>query len=130
MKSLCTMKPGCALTFLRVTAGLAILPYGLQKVENFSGTLAFFGGMGIPSFIGVLVIVAETVGALSLILGFCTRFCAWSLALIMVGAIIAVHGMGYMAGYATPLLFLLLFLAIAMNGATECSIDGKMKKMR
>ncbi len=118
--------PDWTFTFLRVASGLAMLPYGWSKIENYAGTMQFMTGMGIPSFVAMLVVAAETVGAVSLVLGFATRFCAASLAVVMVGAVIAVHGMGYMQGFATPLLFLLMFLPLVVKGAGAWSIDRKI----
>ena len=47
--------------------------------------------MGIPYFIAVLVIIGEFFGALGLITGFLTRFCAAAMAVIMAGGISLVH---------------------------------------
>lgn len=42
--------------------------------------------MGLPRIIAFLVIIAESIGSLSLIAGFLTRFTAGSFILIMLGA--------------------------------------------
>ena len=47
--------------------------------------------MGLPRIIAFLVIIAESIGSLSLIAGFLTRFTAGSFILIMLGAIVTVH---------------------------------------
>lgn len=82
----------------RLTLGLVILPHGLQKTlgwfggYGFEGTVGFFTGtLGVPFIVAVLVIAAESLGTLSIILGFLTRFCAASLALVMAGAITMAH---------------------------------------
>mgnify|MGYP001581046521 FL=1 len=94
-------------------------------------TVEMFAGMGVPAVITYLVIIAETVGAVALILGLCTRFCAASLALIMAVAIYFMFGSGYFAGYVTPLLFLIMFLPLIRNGAGGCSVDREVvKKMK
>ena len=83
---------------LRIALGIVILPHGAQKVLGWFGghgieaTLGFFTSkMGIPYFIAVLVIIGEFFGALGLITGFLTRFCAAAMAVIMVGGISLVH---------------------------------------
>lgn len=121
--------------FLRIGTGLAMLPFGLGKTNlltdgGYEQTVQFFGTSGIPWIITLLVIVAETVGALSLILGFCTRFCAAALAVTMAGAVYFVYGMGFMAGYVTPLMFFVAFLPLIINGAGAWSIDGLIAKKR
>lgn len=113
---------------LRVCIGLAMLPYGLSKIGfmgqgSVSGTVQFMSGMGIPAIIAYLVILAETVGCVALILGFCTRFCAASLAVVMAGAVYFMFGNGYMMGYATPLLFLIAYIPLVINGAGAYSMD-------
>ncbi len=123
------------LFLLRVGAGAAMLPFGLAKIGiigdvTLAQSLQFFASMGIPSFIGVLVIIAETVGAVSLIAGFCTRFCSASLAVIMVGAIIAGYGSGYFVGYVSPLLFLIMLLSLTIDGAGAWSLDLMISKKK
>lgn len=118
---------------LRVGVGAAILPFGLMKIGilgtgTFSGTMQYLTGIGIPSIIALLVIIGETVGALSLFFGFCTRFCAASLVVIMAGAVVSTFGMGYTAGYVTPLLFLLAFLPLVVNGGGAWSVDRAVAK--
>jgi putative oxidoreductase len=121
---------------LRVGAGLVMLPYGLTKIgvigeATMSQTVSSLGGMGVPSVIAYLVILAETVGAVSLVLGFCTRFCAASLGVIMFGAVYLMFGAGFFAGYATPLVFLVAYLPLIVNGGGSYSVDqsiaAKMK---
>ncbi|MCE9599774.1 MAG: DoxX family protein [Spirochaetia bacterium] len=81
-----------ALTFLRITLGMVMLPHGLQKLLGwfdgfgYRATMDFFGTMGIPSVIAFLIIVAESFGAFAMILGFCTRPAALGLFIVMVGA--------------------------------------------
>lgn len=136
MKTLFATGNDYGMLVLRVTAGAAMLPYGLTKVgilagPGIAGTIEFFGGMGIPAFVAVLVMIAETVGAASMIFGFCTRFCAASLGVVMIGAAYTMRDAGFFTGYATPLLFLFLFLPLIVNGAGAMSMDGAIaKKMR
>src|SRR5204862_4470832 len=87
-----------AIATVRVALSGVMLPHGLQKVfgwfggHGFANTLNFFQqGMGIPKPVAALVILAESVGALALILGFVGRFMAFSIALTMLGAVAMVH---------------------------------------
>ena len=74
-----------AMLISRVALGVVILPHGMQKAlgsfggYGFEATVGFFQSMGIPALIGVLVILAEFVGALALIVGAGTRFMAFSI---------------------------------------------------
>src|SRR5204863_10083484 len=82
----------------RLTIGLILFPHGAQKMlgifggYGFSGTMGFFTGMmHLPWLIGLLVIVIEFIGSLSLIAGFASR--VWCVLIItdMLGAIITSH---------------------------------------
>src|SRR3712207_5313204 len=82
----------------RVALGAVMLPHGLQKLfgwfggYGFTATLnGFQQNFGTPKPVTTLVILAESVGALALILGFAGRFMAFSIALTMAGAIAMVH---------------------------------------
>ena len=111
MRRLFATEDDGALTVLRVTAGGVILAHGLQKL------LGLFGGHGVqatvqafqqwfhmPPWLTMLVILSDSFGSVLLILGFATRFAAASASLVMVGAIVLVHGRHgfYMNWYSQP----------------------------
>jgi putative oxidoreductase len=96
----CFFKTEDSVSFLilRVALGVVIFPHGAQKLlgwfggHGLEGTLGFFtSNMGIPYFIALLVIIGEFFGALGLITGFLTRFCAAAMAIIMAGAVAMAH---------------------------------------
>ena len=144
LKKLTSTGDGWAPLVLRLTLGLVIFPHGAQKLlgwyggGGFSGTLDFFGGqLGIPAFITVLVIVGEFFGALALIAGFLTRFCAASIGVIMLGAMFMIHwGNGFFMnwygvpdqgqGYEYHLLAIGIAVALMITGGGKWSVDGRM----
>ncbi len=81
----------------RIVLGIVILPHGLQKLlgmfggGGFTKTVEFFTSTGMPSILAILIIVGESFGAISLILGFLARFSAAAITVIMLGAIFMVH---------------------------------------
>jgi putative oxidoreductase len=130
---------------MRLTLGLVMLPHGLQKV------LGLFGGaglqatmnvfttkMGLPAPVAVLVILAESAGAIGLIVGFCTRLCALGIAMVMCGAIFFVHGQhGFFMnwfgkqsgeGFEYHLLAIGLALALVIHGAGKSSFDQRIAR--
>lgn len=128
---------------IRVTLGLVILPHGLQKTlgifggYGFEGTIGFFTGtMGLPWLVAFLVILGESLGALSLILGFMTRFSAASMILIMLGAINSGHwGNGFFMNWTDQqagegieyhLLVIGMSISLLISGAGRWSIDRKI----
>ncbi len=91
---LSTNQQSWSLLISRLALGIVILPHGMQKAlgmfggYGFEGTLGFFQSMGMPFLLGVLVILAEFVGAIGVILGLGTRFMAFSIFLTLGGAMI------------------------------------------
>ena len=109
-----------SLLVLRLWLGLAMFfIHGLDKLNNFNHYAAMFPnpiGIGVKPGL-VLVIIAETVGALLLVLGLLTRFGALTLVIDLGVAFFMVHKMAvgmhehsgelafvYLAGYVTLLL--------------------------
>jgi putative oxidoreductase len=83
-----------SLLILRVVVGFIFAMHGSQKL------LGTFGGPGLAQtvqnfgggLLGYLVTIGEFFGGLGLIAGFLTRFSSASLIVIMIGAIVQVHG--------------------------------------
>lgn len=127
----------------RVFLGVVILPHGLQKLfgmfggYGFSATVEYFSSTGIPTLIGVLIVLGESFGALFLILGLISRISAAGIAIIMLGAIIMVHGQhgffmnwfGTQAGegFEYHLLALGLTLVVFIAGGGKWSLDNELK---
>jgi len=123
---------------LRLALGIVILAHGLQKTLGWfggggiEGSMGFLTGMGIPAALAMLVIVGESLGALSLILGFFTRLCALSIVIIMVGAVLLVHasnGLVGQGGYEFHVLAITMGVVLMMRGGGAFSLDSIVAKM-
>jgi len=128
----------------RVFLGVVILPHGLQKLlglfggYGFSATVEYFSSTGIPGLIGVLIVLAESFGALFLIAGLISRISAAGIALIMLGAIVMVHSQfGFFMnwfgaqsgeGFEYHLLALGLSLVVIVKGGGKWALDGEVSK--
>jgi len=128
----------------RIALGIVILPHGLQKLlgmfggGGFSNTVEFFVSSGISAFIAFLIIVAESFGALALIVGLMARFSAAAISLIMLAAIFMVHfkhgffmnwfGNQQGEGYEYHILAIGLGLVVVLVGAGKNSIDLALSK--
>ena len=129
----------------RLALGAVILPHGMQKAigifggYGFSGTVGFFHSMGMPYLIGTLVILAEFIGSIGVLLGFGTRFMAFSILLTMSGAAVLgghIHngffmnwfGMQKGEGIEFFILAVGLALALLIGGSGKCSIDNLISK--
>ncbi len=130
---------------MRLTLGLVMLPHGLQKVFGLFGGAglqatmnAFTVKMGLPTPVAILVILAESAGALGLIIGFCTRLCALGIAMVMGGAIFFVHaqhgffmnwfGRQQGEGFEYHLLAIGLALALICHGGGKWSFDQRIAR--
>ena len=127
------------LLLLRLALGIVIFPHGAQKAlgwfggPGIEGFVAYFGSMGLPAAVAMLVIAAEFLGALGLIVGFLGRVAAFGVFCVMLGAIFLVHlpngffmnwtGQQAGEGFEFHLLVLALALAIMWRGSGKASID-------
>jgi len=137
-----------AALLLRLMLGIVILPHGLQKLlglfggYGLEGTLNHFTqNLGVPLILAILVILAESFGSLGLLAGFLTRFCAFGIGCVMLGAIFMVHlpngffmnwgGNQAGEGFEYHLLVLGMVLALLIKGGGRLSVDRMLwEKMR
>jgi putative oxidoreductase len=125
----------------RAVLGAVMIPHGAQKLlgwfggPGLEGTLGFFSdALGIPTPLAVLVVLAESFGALALILGLGTRLAASGVAVTMLGAIGLVHlphgffmnwfGAQQGEGFEFHLLALALAVPLIATGGGRLSLDG------
>lgn len=80
---------------LRLFLALVLFPHGAQKLlgwfdgHGFSGNMQYFTEqVGLPWFIGFLVIMIEFFAPLALVLGVAVRFSAAAIAVVMSGVIV------------------------------------------
>jgi putative oxidoreductase len=101
--------------FLAHSVGLKLLVYGLP------GTAAFFESLGLPGWSAYAVFAAEAAGGTMLVLGIQARWVALALLPVLLGAVWAHSGNGWVftspgGGWEYPLYLSLLALAQAMLG--------------
>ena len=128
--------------FLRMVAGIIIFPYGMQKLlgwfDDFGGgvgikaSLAQFKKKKIPSFIAWMVIIGQSLGSISLIIGFAGRIAAAANFLIFTGALVNHLPDGWVMnwngkkrgeGIEYFVMLLSILLIIVINGSGAFSID-------
>jgi len=134
-----------ALLLVRLALGVVILPHGMQKAlgmfggYGLEGTLGFFSSMGMPVFLGILVILAEFVGPIGVILGLGTRFMAGAIFIQMTGAMILgghIHNGFFMNWFGNQpgegieyfILVLGAALALVLGGAGRWGLDNVVSK--
>jgi putative oxidoreductase len=121
-----------------------MFPHGAQKLfgwfggYGFGATLDFFGSLGIPAPLGVLVILGESPGAVALALGLLSRFTAFGISAAMLGAMLSVqlpngffmNWFGNQAGEGIEfgLLMLGLSLPLVVRGGGRYALDGLIER--
>jgi putative oxidoreductase len=140
LRAFLATSPDWAATIARVALGLVMFPHGAQKLlgwfggHGFSGTMGFFtGALGIPAPIALLVILAESLGAVALVLGLAGRLMAFGIAAVMVGAIFMAHlphgffmnwaGTAAGEGIEYHLLAIALAAVVIVRGSGAASVD-------
>lgn len=141
IKKIINTSQDVSLLILRVTVGGIILPHGLQKLfgwfggHGVSGTIeAFHTYFGFPALVTILVIIVESFGMLSLILGFLSRVMAAALGVVMISAIYFVTGrwgffMNWYSeqrgeGFEFHLLVIGIVIILILKGGGKWSLDA------
>lgn len=86
-----------AATLLRVSMGIMFLAHAHLKIFTFTvaGTVGYFESLGLPGFVAYLTIGAELFGGIALILGVQARYVAAALIPVLLGALWAHVGNGW-----------------------------------
>lgn len=129
----------------RLVLGLVMFPHGAQKIfgwfggHGLDGTLGFFTrAMHVPTPLAWLVILAESLGALALVLGLGTRIAALGIAAVMTGAVLTSHlqhgffmnwfGNQKGEGFEYHLLALALALPLVVKGGGAWALDRPLSQ--
>ena len=133
-----------ATVVLRWALAIVFFPHGAQKVlgwwggGGFSASMSYFTGDGMPWIVALLVVLGEFLGPLGLAAGFLSRFAAFGIALIMLGAIFMAHiqhgffmnwyGAQAGEGIEYHLLAIGLAIAVMIRGSGALSIDRLLSR--
>jgi putative oxidoreductase len=130
---------------LRLGIAIVLFPHGVQKLlgwfggYGFTGTMQFFTDtVGLPWFIGFLVILLEFFGSLLLLAGLGSRIIAAAMIILFIGIIFTSHiqngffmnwfGNQKGEGYEYFLLLIGLCAALFLNGSGKFSVDRLLDK--
>lgn len=119
-----------ALLILRVVLAAVMLAHGLPKVTGFSGTVGFFGSVGVPApaLAAAFSVVAEVGGGILVLLGVAVDIAGLLIAVDMLGAIVFVHfknGFSAQGGSEFPVTLLGIAMALALAGPGSYSVGGR-----
>lgn len=145
LKRFCETDGSWTQLILRATLALVMFPHGAQKLLGWfggyglSGTMGFFTDtMGIPAPLALLVIVAESLGAVALALGLVSRLAAAGIVAVMIGAVVTTHlphgffmnwaGAQGGEGFEFHLLAIALATAIVLRGPGRWALDAWIRR--
>lgn len=128
---------------LRVTLAGVMFPHGAQKLFGWFGGYGFAGSMqfltgaaGLPTFIALLVILIECIGALLLAFGLGSRLMAFAIGVVMLGAAVTAHldygffmnwgGKQAGEGFEYHLLAMAISAAVTLRGGGRLALEDKV----
>ncbi len=121
-----------ALLALRVALGVIFVFHGYGKLWGAPGIEAFTGmidkiGFPAPALFAYLAALSEFVGGIALLAGIGTTIASGLLVVVMLVAILAVHGIKF-PGIDAPLSLLAMSLAVLLMGPGRYSLAAMMCK--
>lgn len=117
---------------LRIALGTMFVAHALLKLLVFTlpGTAQFFASLGLPGALAYLVFAAELGGGVLLLLGLGTRWVAAALVPVLLGAVWAHAGNGWLftapnGGWEYPLFLAVAAVAQALLGDGAWALSGR-----
>jgi putative oxidoreductase len=126
---------------LRITFSMIMFAHGAQLFLGWFGgygytaSMGFFSSLGIPTFVGFLVITLEFFGSLFILLGLFTRLFSFAFACLSLGMIMTVHvHVGFFMnwfgnlkgeGFEYHLLMISILLSLIVTGGGKASLDAR-----
>ena len=112
--------------FLRLGLGIIFTYHGFGKIFGEGSNMGTAWNPGLPVLLQVLVSWGEFVGGLAILAGFLTPWAALGIIIIMLGAIITVHGKNGFnmmnGGFEYNFALIMMCLALIATGAGPLSI--------
>lgn len=116
-------------TSLRISLGLMFIAHSvILKYFTFTlaGTAQYFASIGLPASLAYVVFTLEAVGGVLLVLGIRTRWVALGLVPVLIGALWAHSGNGWVfsnanGGWEYPLFLIVISTVVALQAAPVTS---------
>src|SRR5919201_5916624 len=114
---------------IRILAGIAFIVHGLPKLSNIAGSEMFFGKIGLPPELAILIGLLEVIGGFALLLGVLTRIAAIFFIIEMTGStLVAKLAEGFVGGYELDLLLMAISITLLLTGPGRISIEWDILK--
>lgn len=127
-----------ATALLRISLGVMFIAHSVilkYQVYTLAGTAQYFESIGLPAVFAYLVFWAELIGGLLLVLGFATRWVTAALIPVLIGALWAHSGFGWVfsaenGGWEYPLYLIVVSVAQILLGDGALSIGERVNAER
>jgi len=122
------------LLLIRLTLAYGFYTPAMNKWSDIDSVAGWFEGMGypLPTFNAYMAASTEIAGVVLLALGFASRIISIPLIIVMMVAILTVHGgNGFEAsgnGFEIPLYYLVMLFTILVYGPGKYSLEGIIRK--
>jgi putative oxidoreductase len=117
------------LLVIRLALGIAFIVHGVSKLQDVSGGMEMFAGMGLPGFVFVIVALVELLAGIGVLFNKFSKYSGYAIAIIMLGAIFLVKlNAGYLGGFEIDIAYLAMALSVAFSSCCckggNCSVEG------
>ena len=122
------------LLFMRLALAYGFYKPAMMKWKDIDGIAAWFDGMGMPfpTLNAYMATLTETLGFVLLFLGFATRLISIPLIIVMIVAIVTVHGFEHFDagenGFEIPLYYIIMLFTLFVYGPGKFSLQQLFKK--
>lgn len=132
MNECCEKLKACAPIFLRIGLGIIFSYHGYGKVFGDGAGLGFSWNPNLAGIVQALVAWGELLGGVAILLGFFTELAACGIIVIMLGAVVFVHGKNGFSlmnhGFEYNFALIMMCLALIGTGAGPWSLGCKCEK--
>jgi putative oxidoreductase len=122
------------LLFMRLVLAYGFYKPAMMKWKDIDGIASWFDGMGLPfpTFNAYMATITETLGFVLLFFGFATRLISIPLIIVMLVAIVTVHGFDSFDagdnGFEIPLYYMIMLFTLFVYGPGKISLQHLFTK--
>jgi putative oxidoreductase len=110
---------------IRILAGITLIIHGLPKLSNVAGSEVFFGKMGLPTDLAMLIGLLKVIGGVALIVAILTKIASILFIIEMLGATIVAK---LPKGFVGDLLLMSVSIKLLVTGPGRASIEWNIIK--
>lgn len=124
------------IALLRISLGVMLIAHSVVLkyfVYSLPGTAQFFASIGLPAFLAYVVFAIEAIGGVALVLGIGTRYAAAAVLPVLLGALWAHSGNGWIfsgpnGGWEYPLYLTVLAIAQVLLGDGAFALSRRVQR--